>query len=75
MNAAEAEAVGVHGVAAGHERGCLLVTRDHRLDLAGMLERQHQAGGVLAGAAEGGLDADALEASDDRFVHPHRSHL
>ena len=38
-----------------------------------VLEREHQAGGVLAGAAEGGLDPDALQSLDDRLVDPHAS--
>ena len=40
----------------------------------GVLERQHQAGGVLAGAAEGRVDADALQPFDDRFVDAQRSY-
>ena len=70
---AHAQAVGIDGVAAGHERGGLLMAHDHRPDLGGVLERNHGAGGVFAGAAKGGIDAYAFQRLDDRLVHTHRS--
>ncbi len=70
---AHAQAVGINGVAAGHERGGLLMAHDHRPDLGGVLERNHGAGGVFAGAAKGGIDAHAFQRLDDRLVHTHRS--
>ena len=37
-----------------------------------MFERDHHAGGILAGAAEGRVDTDALKPADDRFVDAQR---
>ncbi len=70
---AHAQPVGIDGIAAGHERGGLLMAHDHRSDLGGVLERNHCARGVLAGAAKGGIDAYAFQRLDDRLVHTHRS--
>ena len=68
---ADAELVGIHRVAAGHERGGLLVAGDDAADLCRVLQRQQQLSGVLARAAEGGFDVDAFESFDDGFVDPH----
>ena len=51
--------------------GGLLVPGDDRPDACGVLQRQHQAGGVLTVPAERGLDPDALEPFDDSFVDLH----
>ncbi len=68
---ADAEAVRVDRVATGHERRGLLVLRDDRADSRRVLQRQHQRGGILAGAPERGIDADSFESPDDGFVHAH----
>ena len=68
---ADAEPVAEHRIAAGHERRGLLVLGDDRADAVRCVERQHHAGGVLAGAAEYRIDADRFQSGDNRFVDAH----
>ena len=37
-----------------------------------MFERNHQTGGILAGAAEGRIHTDTLKTANDRFVDAQR---
>ena len=68
---ADAELVGEHRVAAGGEGGTLLVAGDDRADLRRMLQRDHHAGGILAGAAEGRVHADTFQPANNRLVDAH----